>query len=81
MTHFEIYETPISGLDLLERYPIQDDRGFFERVFCESSLQAILRGKTVRQVNRTLSLERGTLRGMHFRTRLMRGKAGVLRSR
>ena len=66
MTHFEIYETPISGLDLLERYPIQDDRGFFERVFCQSSLQATLRGKAIRQVNRTLSLERGTVRGMHF---------------
>lgn len=66
MTHFEMHETPISGLDLVQRYPIQDDRGFFERVFCQSSLQAILRGRSVRQVNRTLSLEQGTLRGMHF---------------
>ncbi len=66
MIHFEIYETPIPGLDVLERYAIQDDRGFFERVFCQSSLELILHGKAVLQVNRTLSLEKGTLRGMHF---------------
>ena len=66
MNYFEIYETPISGLKVLEKQPIKDARGFFERVFCQASLEFILQGKAVRQVNRTLTLERGTVRGMHF---------------
>ena len=66
MGHFEIYETPISGLKVLEKQPIKDARGFFERVFCQALLEFILQGKAVRQVNRTLTLERGTVRGMHF---------------
>tara|TARA_B100001057_G_scaffold487588_1_gene570554 strand:- start:1833 stop:2396 length:564 start_codon:yes stop_codon:yes gene_type:complete len=66
MSQLKLYETSIPGLDLIERQPIHDARGFFERVFCQASLEIMLRGKTIRQVNRTLSAQKGTLRGMHF---------------
>lgn len=66
MSQLEIHETSIPGLDLIERQPIHDERGFLERVFCQASLEFILRGKNIRQVNKTLSLQKGTLRGMHF---------------
>ena len=66
MSQLEIYQTSLRGLDLIERQPIQDERGFFERVFCQASLEVILQGKTIRQINRTLTAQKGTLRGMHF---------------
>ena len=66
MSQLELKETSIPGLDLIQRQPIHDERGFFERVFCQTTLEPILRSKTIRQVNRTLSFQKGTLRGMHF---------------
>ena len=63
MSRFEIYDTPIAGLQLIERKPIVDERGFLQRLFCQESLLA---GKTIRQINHTLTRKSGAVRGMHF---------------
>lgn len=65
-TRFDILDTPISGLHILERKPVGDDRGYLERLFCAAELQPILSGKTIAQINHTLTANRGTVRGMHF---------------
>ncbi|MEM6496502.1 MAG: dTDP-4-dehydrorhamnose 3,5-epimerase family protein [Pseudomonadota bacterium] len=66
MSRFDIRPTPLEGLQILERRPISDPRGFFERMYCVDELSILLNNRTIRQVNRTLSKQPGTVRGMHF---------------
>ena len=66
MNGFTIHGTPIAGLKLIERKPIGDERGFLQRLFCQESLDTLLGGKTIRQINLTLTRNLGAVRGMHF---------------
>ena len=66
MSRFAIHDTPITGLQLIERKPIGDGRGFLQRLFCQKSLESLLHGKTIRQINHTLTRKLGAVRGMHF---------------
>ena len=66
MNRFEIQSTPLGGLRLLARKPIGDERGWFERMFCADDLRAVLDGRSIVQINRTLTSKAGTIRGMHF---------------
>ena len=65
-TRFDILDTPIAGLQVLQRKPIGDSRGYLERLFCSDDLQAHTKGKHISQINHTLTASRGTVRGMHF---------------
>jgi dTDP-4-dehydrorhamnose 3,5-epimerase len=66
MSRFAIHHTPFTGLQLIERKPLGDERGFLQRLFCQESLGSLLAGKTIRQINHTLTRQLGTVRGMHF---------------
>ena len=66
MQKFDIKETGIRGLCIIERKPIADSRGFLERMFCQETFSELLGGKTVRQINRTLTRKKGAVRGLHF---------------
>jgi dTDP-4-dehydrorhamnose 3,5-epimerase len=63
---FDIVETPIGGLLRLERIRIGDERGWLERMFCADELRPAGWISPIAQINRTLTLNRGTVRGMHF---------------
>lgn len=65
-SRFDILGTPIPGLCVLQRKPIGDSRGYLERLFCSEELQALAPGKSIAQINHTLTANRGTVRGMHF---------------
>lgn len=65
-TRFDILDTPLAGLRILQRKPIGDSRGYLERIFCSEELQALAPGKPIAQINHTLTASRGTVRGMHF---------------
>lgn len=67
-TRFDITVTPISGLQILQRKPIGDSRGYLERLFCAEELQKLVQGKPVVQINHTLTVSRGTVRGLHFQS-------------
>ncbi|MGH7109044.1 MAG: dTDP-4-dehydrorhamnose 3,5-epimerase [Stellaceae bacterium] len=62
----EISETAITGVRLLKPARHRDARGFFSEVYNEAALAA--HGIAVRfvQDNHSLSLQRGTVRGLHF---------------
>jgi len=62
---FIVNETPLPGALVLERAPIGDDRGFFERLWCAEEL-ASLASNPIAAINRTLTRKRGSVRGMHF---------------
>lgn len=64
MSRFEVDPTSISGVRVISRKPIGDSRGFFERVFCVDDLSSI--DFQLKQMNRSFTAERGSLRGMHF---------------
>ena len=66
MRRFTLNKTPIDGLKTISRHSFADDRGFFERIFCHESLGQLLKNKSVRQINRSFSRKRGTVRGLHF---------------
>ncbi|SFS05861.1 dTDP-4-dehydrorhamnose 3,5-epimerase [Dyella sp. OK004] len=58
--------TPLSGLMLIETTPIQDERGRFLRLFCETELAPIRPDLHFPQVNLSTTFQRGSVRGMHF---------------
>lgn len=66
MSRFVLHPTPINGLQIIERRPIGDSRGYLERLFCQETLGQLLEGKTICQINRTLTQNKGTVRGLHF---------------
>ena len=64
--HFDIAETPLSGLMLISRKPRRDERGYLERLYDADVLGGLFGQRMVMQINRTLTHECGTVRGMHF---------------
>jgi dTDP-4-dehydrorhamnose 3,5-epimerase len=66
MNRFSIHDTPLAGLKVIERKSIGDERGFLQRLFCQESFESLLGGKTIRQINHTLTRKAGAVRGMHF---------------
>ena len=66
----KITELPLNGLYLLEEEPLQDARGLFSRVFCLNDFNSFnLFRNGISQINRSLSKEKFTLRGIHFQTK------------
>jgi dTDP-4-dehydrorhamnose 3,5-epimerase len=59
-------ETPIPGAWLVGLERRGDERGFFARLFCADEFAEHGLAATFVQVNDSLSVERGTLRGMHY---------------
>lgn len=61
-----VMSTPIPGLWVIKRTPFADKRGFLDRLFCQEKLTRLCTRMVIRQVNRTLTVEAGTVRGLHF---------------
>jgi len=66
MNRFEVADTPLAGLRLVQRQRLGDSRGFLARVFCADELRAAGWSRTVAQINHTFTARRGTVRGLHF---------------
>jgi dTDP-4-dehydrorhamnose 3,5-epimerase len=58
--------TPISGVFVIELEAKSDERGFFARMFCEKEFAANGLETRFIQINNSLSIKKGTLRGMHY---------------
>jgi dTDP-4-dehydrorhamnose 3,5-epimerase len=63
---FDIHPTPLEGLLVIKRNPIEDPRGFFCRFFCAEAFQKVGFRRPIAQINHTRTLNRGTVRGLHF---------------
>ncbi len=66
MTRFTIHELPLPGLKVVERQNLGDPRGFLSRMFCAEELAAAGWTSPIAQINLTRTLQRGTVRGMHY---------------
>jgi dTDP-4-dehydrorhamnose 3,5-epimerase len=63
---FTIAETRLAGVISIARRRMSDERGFLSRIYCDEDLASVGLGGPIRQINQTLTLRRGTIRGMHF---------------
>lgn len=63
---FDFHPTPLEGLLVIQRKPIEDSRGFFSRFFCAEAFGRVGFSKPIAQINHTRTLNRGALRGLHF---------------
>jgi dTDP-4-dehydrorhamnose 3,5-epimerase len=63
---FEIHETSVEGLKIIQRKPVGDHRGYLERLFCAEEFESLIHGKSIVQINRSLTSRCGVVRGMHF---------------
>jgi len=46
--------------------PFRDERGFFNRIFCQKELEVIKSGIVIVQINHSMTKQKGSIRGMHF---------------
>jgi len=60
------HPTGIDSLFVVHTQPFGDHRGQFARYFCDSDLEGILQGRTIRQINHSRTVLPGAIRGMHF---------------
>ncbi|WP_424982048.1 dTDP-4-dehydrorhamnose 3,5-epimerase [Maritalea sp. S77] len=63
---FEVVDTQIEGVKILERQLVGDLRGSFSRLFCFEQLHALGWDKPVAQTNLSQNHGAGTLRGLHL---------------
>lgn len=66
MARFDSVNTPLLGLKIIQRKPIEDTRGFLSRFFCADEFKAYSFNKPINQINHTLTRQAGALRGMHY---------------
>lgn len=66
MSRFLIENASIEGLQIFQRQPIGDERGYLERLFCIDELNSLIGQRSIVQINHTLTTQAGTVRGMHF---------------
>ena len=66
MKKLTITATPLQGLSLVKRTPVQDSRGSFARLFCSDELSVLGWNTAIAQVNLSRTELKGTIRGMHF---------------
>lgn len=62
----KVYRTPLYGARLLEPERRGDDRGFFARLYCEREFAQVGLCSNVAQINDSLNVKTGTLRGLHY---------------
>ena len=66
MSSLIIENTNIEGLQTIQRNPVGDERGYFERLFCVQELKTLLGRRSIVQINHSLTDKIGSVRGMHF---------------
>jgi len=59
-------QTPFQGAWLVETEPFRDHRGKFVRFFCQNELREIHNGRPVDQISYSLTVKKGTIRGIHY---------------
>jgi len=62
----KLVPTPIEGLFVAETNLLSDNRGNFSRLFCERDLADAIGNRKIVQINRSLTISPGTVRGMHY---------------
>lgn len=62
----DLISTEIDGCYVIKPTKFFDERGWFNRIYCENELNNIYPGIKWVQINHSFTLKRGTIRGMHY---------------
>lgn len=62
----KIKKTKIEGVFIIELEPREDSRGYFARIFAKEELKKAGIDFSIVHINRSLSREKGVIRGMHY---------------
>jgi dTDP-4-dehydrorhamnose 3,5-epimerase len=62
----QINPLPLAGAAEIQCTPIQDDRGWFSRWFCQEELEELNLNRPIQQINSSLTVKKGAIRGLHF---------------
>lgn len=68
MSRFDITDTPLAGLKVVQRQVLGDARGYLSRLFCADELHGAGWRGPIAQINHTFTQQAGTVRGMHYQT-------------
>jgi len=63
---FELENTGLNGLFHIKPKPIGDNRGYFERLFCEKEFSSIGMEDKIVNINHSYTRAKGAIRGLHF---------------
>lgn len=66
MSRLQVEATRLRGLMRVRRQPLGDERGALTRVFCADELRDAGWSRPILQINHTVTVRRGTVRGLHF---------------
>jgi len=62
----KIEKTKIAGVTVIHSEPFKDNRGFFNRIFCQKELETVHPNIVIAQINHSMTKIKGSIRGMHF---------------
>lgn len=62
----KILETPLKDAYIVDIEPLEDERGFFARTWCQEEFSALGLNTKIAQCSTSYNKRRGTLRGMHY---------------
>ncbi|GLO32121.1 MULTISPECIES: dTDP-4-dehydrorhamnose 3,5-epimerase family protein [Pseudomonas] len=66
MSEYTLHPLPLQGLARVDHRRHEDARGAFSRLYCEGSLERFGAPFHIRQINRSLTRGRGSVRGLHY---------------
>lgn len=66
VSNLKIISDHFGGVKVIERRKIEDDRGFFSRIFCAEELGQAGWAHPIAQINHSYTAKKGSIRGMHF---------------
>ena len=66
MSKISFQPTFIDNLKVISHKPLNDSRGFFERIFCQMTFDKLIYEKSIQQINLSYTKNIGTVRGLHF---------------
>ncbi len=66
MSRFEKIDTSLKGVCILQPKPIKDDRGYFERFYCQKDFAQFDITKPIAQINHSKTIAKGSIRGIHY---------------
>ena len=61
-----IQETSLQNLFVIEKAVLEDNRGYFERMYCNETLQGLGIKIDIKQINHSYTKRTGVIRGLHF---------------
>jgi dTDP-4-dehydrorhamnose 3,5-epimerase len=66
MGTLKVLTTRIDGVVLVETQRREDQRGTFARLFCDEELAPVVGSRRIVQINHSITIAPGTVRGLHF---------------